>query len=101
MVSNPAVTIISSVSVLADHVTVEPVKVVPFNFVTTVAPTLSVVYESVSVAFVEFVLYAVTSLSNVGLNVSEPNANAVRFGVKKPLWYPNPCIQLQRAESQP
>lgn len=39
----PAVTITSSVSVFAVQVTVEPVKVVPFNFVTTVAPTLSVV----------------------------------------------------------
>ena len=47
---------ISSVSVLEVHVTVEPVNAVPFNFVTTVAEELSVVYESVSLAFVEFVV---------------------------------------------
>ena len=41
MVSKPAVTITSSVSVLTVHVTVEPVKVVPFNFVTTVLPKLT------------------------------------------------------------
>lgn len=52
----PSVTLISSVSGLAVHVTVEPVNVVPFNFVTTVAVALSVVYESVSETFVELVV---------------------------------------------
>ena len=55
-VNAPSVTMISSVSVLEVHVTVEPVNAVLFNFVTTVAEALSVVYESVSEAFVEFVV---------------------------------------------
>lgn len=93
LVSKPAETITSSVSVLNVHVTVEPVNVVPLSFVTTVASADSFVYESVSVAFVELVVYAVTSLSKVGLKTNEPNANEVRFGVKKPLWYPSPYIQ--------
>ena len=54
-VNAPSVTITSSVSVLAVQVTVEPVNVVPFNFVTTVAVALSVVYESVSETLVELV----------------------------------------------
>ena len=52
----PSVTLTSSVSVLPVHVTVEPVNVVPFNFVATVAVALSVVYESVSETLVEFVV---------------------------------------------
>ena len=55
-VSAPSVTMMSSVSVLAVHVTVVPVNVVLFNFVTTVAEELSVVIESVSETFVEFVV---------------------------------------------
>lgn len=55
-VNDPSVTTSVSVSALLVHVTVEPVKVAPFNFCTTVAVALSVVYESVSVAFVEFVV---------------------------------------------
>jgi len=55
-VSAPSVTMMSSVSVLPVHVTVVPVNVVPFNFVTTVAEELSVVTESVSETLVEFVV---------------------------------------------
>lgn len=51
----PSVTTSASVSVLPVHVTVDPVNDVPFNFCTTVADALSVVYESELVAFVEFV----------------------------------------------
>ena len=84
-VNAPSVTMTLSVSVLLVQVTVDPVKVTSFNLVTTVAVALSVVYESELVAFVEFVEYDVTSLSNVGLKVNEPRANEARFGVKKPL----------------
>lgn len=55
-VSEPAVTIISSVSVEAVQVTVEPVNVVPFNFVTTVASVSTGVAVSESETFVEFVV---------------------------------------------
>ena len=56
LVNAPSVTIMSSVSVFAVQVTVVPVNAVLFNFVTTVAVALSVVTESVSVAFVELVV---------------------------------------------
>ena len=52
----PAVTSISSVSVETVQVTVEPVKVVPFNLVTIVAPASAAVTESVSEAFVDEVV---------------------------------------------
>ena len=55
-VNVPSVTMMSRVSVLPVHVTVVPVNVVPFNFVTTVADALSVVTESVSETLVEFVV---------------------------------------------
>jgi len=92
-VNVPSVTMTLSVSVLFVQVTVDPVKVTSFNLVTTVAEALSVVYESVSVAFVEFVVYATVSLLNVGLKFNEPRANEARFGVKKPPLYSNPCTQ--------
>lgn len=56
LVMLPEVTSIVSTSVDSVHVTVEPVKVVPFNFVTTVAPVSTVVYESESDAFVDVVV---------------------------------------------
>ena len=52
----PAVTSISSVSVEAVQVTVEPVKVVPFNLVSIDAPASAAVTESVSETFVEEVV---------------------------------------------
>ena len=52
----PASTIISRVSVETVHVIVEPVKVVPFNFVVTLAPVSTGVAVRLSVAFVELVV---------------------------------------------
>lgn len=54
----PASTSIVSVSVEAVHVTVEPVKVVPFNLVVIVAPVSTAVAVRVSETLVEFVVYA-------------------------------------------
>ena len=76
-------------SVFSVHVTVDPVKVTPFNLVTTVAPVLSGVAVSDEVAVVMFAEYSVTSGSNVGDKVAEPSVSALRFCVKKPLWCPN------------
>lgn len=84
-----------SVSVSAVHVTVLPLNSTPFKAVVISAPVSSAVAVKVFVADVEFVVYAYTSGENVGLKVREPSANVAKFPVKKPLWYPNPCIQQQ------